>query len=120
MCYFQAYCCAYQKCAYVGRFCPAIAGIIPASYLAKLIYGRKKVVKSKVFFVLHAVLASLSEVGLIMMPLYWIGKLGHAVALGYVACHLIYYLIFGLSICPACAIRKTCPGGKLQSMILKK
>ncbi|MGD2105904.1 MAG: hypothetical protein PVJ55_12410, partial [Anaerolineae bacterium] len=32
--FFQAYCCAYQECPYVGGFCPAVIGIMPASLLA--------------------------------------------------------------------------------------
>ena len=120
MCYFQAYCCAYQDCPYVGGFCPAIVGIIPASLLTKLIYGKKQVVRSKKSFEMHAAVASVGWLGLIAFPLFWIAKLGIAVAAGYVVCHAVYYVIFGLTICPACAIRHTCPGGKLQSVVLKR
>lgn len=41
----QAYCCAYQECPYAGGFCPAVAGIMPSSMLAKIIL-RKKVKKA--------------------------------------------------------------------------
>lgn len=120
MCYFQTYCCAFQECPYVGGFCPGIVGIVPASVLTKLIYSRKKIVKSKRSFEIHAALASLAGLGLVIFPLYWIARLGIAPAAGYVACHVVYYLIFGLTICPACAIRHTCPGGKLQGFLLKR
>lgn len=120
MCYFQTYCCAYQDCPYVGGFCPGIVGIIPASLLTKLIYGKKQVVRSKKSFEMHARAAFLCWLGLIVFPFFWIGKLGISVAAGYVACHAVYYVIFGLTICPACAIRHTCPGGKLQSVVLKR
>jgi hypothetical protein len=123
MCYFQAYCCAYQDCPYVGEFCPAIGGIRPANILAKLIYGKRKIVKSRKRFELHATLASISWLGLIVFPLFWIAKLGVVFAAGYVACHVVYFLIFVLTICPVCAIRNTCPGGKfgdkLQNTVLK-
>lgn len=119
-CYFQTYCCAYQECPYVGGFCPAIAGIMPASILTKLMYNGKKVVKSRKRFEIYATLASLSWLGLIILPLFWIGKLGIAPAAGYLAFHVAYYLIFGLTICPVCATRHTCPGGKLQSVVLRR
>ncbi|MEA2071773.1 MAG: hypothetical protein U9O98_10850 [Asgard group archaeon] len=34
--FFQSFYCVHINCPYVGRFCPAIAGIFPASFLAKL------------------------------------------------------------------------------------
>ena len=119
MCYFQAYCCAYQECPYVGGFCPAIVGIMPSSFLAKLIYGNKKIVKSKRAFEAHAIVASIAWLGMIVFPLFWIAKLGIWLAVGYVLSHAVYYLIFGLTVCPVCAIRNTCPGGKLQSIVLR-
>jgi hypothetical protein len=120
MCYFQTYCCAYQDCPYIGGFCPAVAGIMPASLLAKLIYSRKQIVKSKRSFEIYATLAIIAWLGLIVFPLFWIVGLGIPFAVGYVACHAVYYVVYVLTICPACAIRHTCPGGKLQSRILKR
>jgi hypothetical protein len=120
MCYFQAYCCAYQECPYIGGFCPAIVGIMPASFMAKLIYGNKNIGKSKKAFEAHAIVASIAWLGLIVLPLFWIAKLGIWFAVGYVVSHAVYYLIFGLTVCPVCAIRNTCPGGKLQSVVLKR
>jgi hypothetical protein len=119
MCYFQAYCCACQDCPYIGGFCPAIVGIMPANVLAKLIHGKKKIIKSKKSFERNVTLASLCWLGLIVFPLFWIAKFGALYAGVYVACHVIYYVIFGLTICPVCAIRNSCPGGKLQGLILK-
>ena len=120
MCYFQAYCCAYQECPYIGGFCPALIGIMPASPMAKLLYGNKEIVKSKRAFETHAIVASIAWLGLIVLPLFWIAKLGLWLVVGYVASHAVYYLIFGLTICPVCAIRNTCPGGKLQSIVLNR
>ena len=39
---FQSYCCEYQDCPYTDDFCPAVAGIIPASRIANL-----SIIKSK-------------------------------------------------------------------------
>lgn len=115
----QAYCCAYQECPYIGRFCPAITGIMPASLFSKLLYGNRKLKKSKRIFDLSASIASVALLGLILFPLYWIGKLGLLYAIGYIAVHLVYYFFFLLTICPVCAIRGTCPGGKLQGIVFK-
>jgi hypothetical protein len=120
MCYFQAYCCVYQECPYVGGFCPAVMGIMPASLLAKWIYGRRPVIKSRRSFEIHALIAMVAWAGVIFFPLFWIAKLGLAFAGGYVACHAVYYVLFGLSICPACAIRDICPGGRFQNLMLKR
>jgi len=115
---FQAYCCAYQECPYAGGFCPAVAGIMPSSILAKIIL-KKKVKRSKRLFDLFAAIAFLSLLGLIGFPLFWIAKINIPLAIGYFALNIAYYIAFFLAICPACAIRNTCPGGKLQSMVLK-
>jgi hypothetical protein len=120
MCFFQAYCCAYQDCPYVGGFCPAITGILPASLLAKLLYGKKKIVKSKKLFDLNAMVATVGLLGLVFFPLYWLAKMGIIYAVGYIVLNIVYYLVFLLTICPVCAIRETCPGGQLQKLVFKK
>ena len=117
-CYFQAYCCAYQDCPYIGGFCPAIIGILPANLLAKLIYERKRIAKSRTRFGIQATLAFLAWLGLAGFPVFWIAKLDTLLAAGYVVCHIVHYVTFGLTICPVCAIRGTCPGGKLQHIVL--
>lgn len=66
----------------MGGFCPAIMGIMPASLLAKWAYGRKPVVKSKRSFEIHALLAIAAWAGMIILPLFWILKLGLAFAGG--------------------------------------
>jgi hypothetical protein len=120
MCYFQAYCCVHQDCPYVGQFCPAVMGIVPGNIMAKHIYTNKKLVKSRKKFELHATLAIIAWLGAMVFPLFWIAKLGITYSVGYVACHVVYYVVFGLTICPVCAIRNTCPGGKLQASVLGK
>ena len=115
-CRFQAYCCAYQDCPYVGGFCPAVAGIMPASLLAKVLYGQGRIVKSKRMFETQATLGFSALLALTFFPLYWIAKLGWPFAVGYVVCHLVYYGFFLFAVCPVCAIRDTCPGGRVQGM----
>ena len=116
---FQSYCCAYQDCPYVGGFCPAVAGIMPSGILAKIIL-RKRVKKSETLFNLFAAIAFLSLLGLIGFPLFWIADLSIPLAIGYFTLNIAYYIAFFLIICPACAIRNTCPGGKLQNMVSKQ
>jgi hypothetical protein len=120
MCYFQAYCCAYQDCPYIGGFCPGIAGIMPASALAKHIYSNREITRSRRAFQAHVALALAGWLGLIVFPLFWLAKLGVWSAIGYVACHAVYYAVFGLTVCPMCAIRNTCPGGRLQSVVHRR
>jgi len=115
-CLFQAYCCAYQDCPYVGGFCPAVAGIMPASLLAKLIYGDGRITKSKKMFEAQATIGFTGLLGLTFFPLFWIAKLGWPFAVGYVVVHLVYYGFFLFTICPVCAIRDTCPGGKVHGV----
>ncbi|MBN1613364.1 MAG: hypothetical protein JW950_02740 [Deltaproteobacteria bacterium] len=119
MSYFQAYCCAYQECPYVGGFCPAVIGIMPASLMAKALYG-KGIVKSKRRFEISATLGVACWLGLVVFPLFWLAKLGAVFAIGYVLSHVVYTVLFGAAICPACAIRDICPGGRLSGMVLKR
>ena len=120
MSYFQAYCCAYQNCPYVGGFCPAVIGIIPASFISKLLYEGKGIKMSKKRFDLYAILGTSCWLALVAFPLYWLAKLGLAIAVGYLATHVIYALIFGLTICPVCAIRHICPGGKFHQLFISQ
>lgn len=120
MCGFQAYCCVYQDCPYVGGFCPAIVGILPASFLARFLYRRHPVVKSPETFHRRAMLATLCWLGMIVLPLYWLYLISVGLAVGYVIFHAVYFVVFALTICPVCAIRNTCPGGMLQRLVCKK
>ena len=114
---FQAYCCAYQECPYVGGFCPAVLGIIPASLIAKVLYRNREIVRSRARFEAFATVAVLGWLGLVFLPVYWIARLGIGFAIGYVLVHATYALVFGLTICPVCAIRETCPGGKVHKLL---
>jgi hypothetical protein len=119
MSYFQAYCCVYQACPYVGGFCPAVIGIMPASLMARAMYG-KGIVKSKRRFEVSASLGVVCWLGLIVFPLFWLAKLGAVPAIGYVLSHVVYTAVFGTTVCPACAIRDICPGGRLSGKVMKR
>ena len=114
---FQAYCCAYQDCPYVGGFCPAVLGIMPASLIAKVLYSNREIVRTKARFEAYATIAVTGWIGLVFLPVYWLAKLGIGFAIAYVACHAVYALVFGLTVCPVCAIRDTCPGGKFHKLV---
>ena len=117
---FQSYCCYYQNCPYVGGFCPAIAGIVPASLVAKLL-TKIKVRKSKFLFEFFAILASINLLALIVFPLYWLFLYHIAVFVGFLILVMLYGFAFLLTICPVCAVRKTCPGGQAsQKLRIKK
>jgi len=62
----------------------------------------------------HAILACASWLGLIVFPLVWLARLGTGFAVAYALAHVAYTLVFWLTICPACAIRDICPGGRLH------
>lgn len=117
MCYFQAYCCAYQECPYIGRPCPAVIGILPANWLARTLYGGRLPVPDIQRFERSAALGIVSWVALALSPLYWLWRAHWAWAAAYALCHLAYALTFGLTICPSCAIRDSCPGGQFQAMV---
>ena len=112
---FQSYCCAYQDCPYIGKFCPGLGGfLIPASLVALLL---RKVKKVKVLFDLCASIAFICLLGIILLPVYFIFKLGLLLLILYSVIVVVYIVLFLLLICPACAIRDTCPAGKTSSNI---
>jgi hypothetical protein len=116
-CWFQAYCCAYQKCPYVGGFCPAIAGIWLANPMARIVQRSGLVPRSQRGFETYALLAIASWCGLALFPVAWIARLSGWLAGGYVLLHIVYAVVFFLTVCPSCAIRHTCPGGGLQKIL---
>lgn len=118
-CLGQAYCCAHQDCPYIGGFCPAVIGIMPAAWIAKVLYKDRPVEKSQARFNRNVTFAMTGWIGLVVLPLYWLAEPGIGFAAGYVAAHVVYAAIFGLTVCPACAIRNTCPGGKFHQVFRK-
>ncbi len=120
---FQSYCCEFQECPYTEGFCPAVAGIIPASRIARLPVIRN-MKKSKSRFEVFATFGSLCLLGLIIFPLFFLIELDVIYPLGYFILILFYAFLFLWNICPVCAIRKTCPGGlfstRLRSVLLDR
>jgi len=113
---FQSYCCAYQECPYTDEFCPAVIGIVPASRIANLsfIRGMKK---TQSRFDLFATFGSLCLAGLILFPLVFLFELGIIFPVGYLLLVVIYACLFLWYVCPVCAIKGTCPGGRASTWI---
>ncbi len=112
----QSYCCAYQDCPYIGNFCPGIGGILMISSIIALLL--KKIKKSKILFELFASLGFACLIGIIIFPLFFIYKIGIIVLISYLIIAIFYFIAFFALICPVCAIRDTCPGGKMSGKIL--
>ena len=118
---FQSYCCEYHDCPYREGFCPAVAGIIPASRIANLPI-MKNMFKSKKRFDLLATFGSLCLIGLFIFPLAILFELGILYEnslryLGYFIFILIYAILFLWNVCPVCAIRSSCPGGRFSTIL---
>ncbi len=116
--FFQSYCCAYQECPYTDGFCPAVAGIIPASRIANLRLIRK-MKKSKRRFEIFATFGSLCLVGLIVFPLIFLNGEDVLYSVGYIIFISVYAGLFLWNVCPVCAIRSTCPGGRFSTSLRK-
>jgi hypothetical protein len=116
---FMSYVCVYWECPYVGRFGPCVGGFcLPASQIARL---HKKSDISETRYNLYLNLAYLSFFGIILFPIYFLFMQGFLYLLGYLGVVLVYWLLFTLFICPFCATRHICPGGraavKIQEVI---
>ena len=83
-------------------------------------YGKKGAIKSEEAFKANATAAAFCWGGLMLFPLPWLARRSAKLAAAFVFMHAVYYLAHGLVLCPVCAIRDTCPGGMLQSMVLKR
>ena len=114
--YYQSYCCVYQDCPYIGEFCPAVSGIYLGNIFAKRLYS-EDTPKSEKKFQTYKNLGIFFWLLMAFFPVFWIYQLGLYYAIAYIVFHLGYYLAFGLTICPSCAIKETCPGGALQKQV---
>ena len=113
--FIQAYCCAYQECPYIGRFCPGIGGFLMISaHLARLFRHARK--SEKLFNALATIGFSLFT-AIIVLPVYHIFRLGILFFIGYILFLAVYVPVFLLRICPVCAIRDTCPAGKVSGKL---
>lgn len=115
---FQSYCCAYQDCPYVGKFCPGIGGITVLSSLIALLLRKAK--KSKTLFNVFATLGFLCLIIITVFPVFYLMRTSIIVGIGYIVVSVLYIVLFFRFVCPACAIRDTCPGGKSASALFGK
>lgn len=113
----QGYCCLFQSCPYVGGVCPAIYGIIPASFIGGLL--QERVQGSKRVFYLLTFIGIFSIFALALFPVYWLSKKGMMLAIGYPLFFVIYTLLHLILICPACAMRYKCSASKLLDYIYR-
>ena len=107
---------SYQNCPYTDGFCPAVAGIIPASRIANLPII-KNMKKTKTRFELFATFGSICLIGLVVFPLFFLIEQEIIYPVIYIALILIYAFLFLWNVCPVCAIRGTCPGGKFSTSL---
>ena len=105
----QSYCCAYQSCPYIGRFCPGIGGILILSSVIAL--ALKNVKRVPFLFNLFMTLAIGCFLGVIIFPMFFIYKEGFLLLTAYTVLSIGYLFLFFRLVCPACATRDTCPGG---------
>lgn len=112
----QSYCCAYQDCPYTGKFCPGIGGVIMLSSLIALLL--KNIKKSKKLFDFFATLGFTCLLAIMIFPAFFIYKINIIVLVAYLIIAIFYFIAFFVLICPVCAIRDTCPGGKMSGKIL--
>jgi hypothetical protein len=109
---FQSYCCVHQDCPYVGRFCPGAGGVcMPASQIARLL---KSVRRNEIRFGVCAMLGFLCLLGIVLLPTYFLFQWNLLAGLAYVVVAAAYAMGMLLLICPVCAIRHRCPGGKVS------
>jgi len=92
---------------------------MPASMIARAMYSNG-IVKSKRQIEVSASLGVVCWLGLIVFPLSWLAILGAVPAIGCVLSHVVYTAVFGTTICPVCAIRDSCPGGRLSGKVMKR
>lgn len=116
---FQAYCCVYQECPYVGKYCPAVVCLYPANFLAQLSFY-KNMERTEKKFNTFVALAELSLLCFAVFPLFFLFQLGILYLVGYVIFILIYAFLFLWFICPNCAINDTCPGGIASQKLHKQ
>ncbi|UYP47566.1 hypothetical protein NEF87_003851 [Candidatus Lokiarchaeum ossiferum] len=118
--FFQAFCCVHQECPYIGGFCPAVIGILPAPYIAKWLKSTLKLPLSKKKFDFVINVAFIGFLGFIFLPIYWLFQAYFIVGISYIIIVVVYLLVFGFYICPSCAIRDTCPGGKVHQLFKRQ
>jgi hypothetical protein len=116
---FQSYYCVSINCPYIGKFCPAVAGIMPTSWIAKLLKKLHPKPNKKIAEV-FALLGALMLLCLVIFPLYWLFQYHIVAFIGYLLGIMVYAFAFLLTICPVCASRELCPGGQMSIKLERK
>lgn len=114
----HGYVCAVGGCPYKGKICPGAFAYFPVGKMAML-YDKLKVKKSDTMMAVIFVVLLTLLLGIVILPLPWISKLGTGVAVGYVVFILLYFIVFILAICPKCAMRFNCPAANLSDFLYK-
>jgi len=116
---FQSYYCINIDCPYIGGFCPAVAGIMPAAWIARILQKLGLKTNKKIAEV-AATLGATMLLGLIVFPLYWLFQYNLIAFFGFLIGILIYGFTFLLQICPVCASKESCPGGITSTKLRQK
>ena len=115
----HGYVCAFSDCPYTGTFCQGAFAWFPVEKIAQLVQ-RLKVKKSHPLINAFFLVIMLSLIGILVLPVYWISKLGIIYSIGYLTVIFSYFFSFILAICPKCANRLNCPTAKLSNLLHKK
>jgi hypothetical protein len=111
----QSYVCVYLQCPYVGKFAPCVGGFcLPSSQIARWL---KNVKRSERIYNVVVTLASVSLLGIIVLPFYFLYQQSVFALIGYLGIVLVYSACFLWFICPVCATRQVCPGGQVSTKI---
>jgi hypothetical protein len=111
----QSYVCVYWKCPYVGRFAPCVGGFcLPSSRIA-LLMG--KAGRSQNIYSVAVNGAFAAFLAVTVFPLYFLYLQGVGFLLGYLGLVTVYAVLFLGYVCPVCATRTVCPGGKTSTAV---
>ena len=114
----QSYVCVYWQCPYVGKFAPCVGGFcLPSSRIALLFRKAKRTERR---YNIAVILAFAALIGIIVLPFYFLFQLHTAYLLVYLGIVVIYAVAFLWLICPACATRQVCPGGRTSTKLRDK
>ena len=115
----HGYICSFSECPYKGTMCPGAFAWFPVGKISHFI-EKLKIKKSLLLINVFFLIVMITLLGIIILPLFWISKLGMIYSIGYVALIIIHFFIFILTICPKCAGRLYCPTAKLSNILNKK
>ena len=116
----QSYNCIYWECPHIGRMCPGAGGFCMLSSPVAYILIKLHVKGSKRLYSVLCSIASLTLLGIIVFPVYFIFKLYPLYVLLYFGLIIAYGIGMMLLICPYCGARKACPGGLFSTKLVNR